>query len=386
VEIQIDHTDVFEWNYEAYQDNKRFILNQGGSRSSKSFSILQLLIVICLTEPNTSISIVRKSFPSLRSSIMRDWLEIMDKLNLYDVKCHNKTNNIYTFPNKSSIEFFSADESQKLRGRKRDILYCNEANELTIDDFTQLNIRTTKSIFIDFNPSDLEHFLYDLIKDERSILIKSTYKDNKFLSEDQIREIENLINVDYNYYKVYCLGEPPTSESRVYKHFKEFNDINIDWGNSWYGADWGYNHPTALIEITYHNNKYYIRELLFENQLTSTDIVNKFNSLDVNRTKTIYADYARPEIIEELRRSGFKVKEADKAVVKGINFVKKSEVYVEVNSKNIWREHKLYSYKVDRNNIVTEEILKINDDLMDSIRYAMMTHPIDRPKVKNIFF
>lgn len=386
MEIQIDHTDVFEWNYDAYLNKNRFILNQGGSRSSKSFSIIQLLIVICLTEPGTSVSIVRKSFPSLRSSIMRDWLEIMDKLNLYDVRKHNKTNNIYRFDNGSSIEFFSADESQKLRGRKRDILYCNEANELSIDDYTQLNIRTTKAIFVDFNPSDLEHWLYDLAKDERSILIKSTYKDNKFLSSDQIREIENLINVDYNYYKVYCLGEPPTSESRVYRHFKEFNDVDIDWTNSWYGADWGYNHPCALVEVVYLNGKYYIRELLFENQLTSTDIVNKYNDLNINKNKFIYADYARPEIIEDLRRSGYKVKEADKAVDKGLNFVKKSEVYVELNSKNIWREFKLYSYKVDRNNNVTDEILKINDDLCDAIRYAMVTHIVDRPKIRKIFF
>lgn len=386
MELEIKHTIVFSKIQNAYDKKYRFLLLQGGTRSSKTYSILQFLIFLCLTEKETKVSIVRKSFPSLRGSVLVDFLELMNLYNLYDIKNHNKTEQVYKFDNGSVIEFFSADESKKLRGRKRDILYCNEANELSFDDFTQLNLRTTGSILLDFNPSDVDHFLYDLIKDERSILIKSTYKDNKFLSSDQIREIENLINVDYNYYKVYCLGEPPTSESRVYRHFKEFNDVDIDWNNSWYGADWGYNHPCALVEVVYLNGKYYIRELLFENQLTSTDIVNKYNELNISKNKFIYADYARPEIIEDLRRSGYKVKEADKAVDKGLNFVKKSEVYVELNSKNIWREFKLYSYKVDRNNVVTDEILKINDDLCDAIRYAMVTHIVDRPKIKKIFY
>ncbi len=144
MELEIKHTNVFQRNLEAYEKGYRFLVNQGGSRSSKTFSILQLLIFICLTTPKIKVSIVRKSFPSLRGSVLKDFIEIMDGLGIYNIKYHNRTENIYSFDNKSSVEFFSIDDAKKVRGRKRDVCYCNEANELEFDDFQQLSLRTDK--------------------------------------------------------------------------------------------------------------------------------------------------------------------------------------------------------------------------------------------------
>jgi len=141
--MEINSTVIFEKNYSALQDKDvRFIINEGGSRSSKTYSLCQMIIVYSLQNRGKVTSIIRKTFPALRATVMRDFLEIMKEMDLYDVNSHNKSEHIYTFPNGSIVEFFSVDDEQKIRGRKRDLAWCNEANELFYDDFTQLNMRT----------------------------------------------------------------------------------------------------------------------------------------------------------------------------------------------------------------------------------------------------
>ena len=152
--MDIKATIVYQKNSEALSSDKRFIINQGGSRSSKTYSLCQWVIVYCLTNPKKTVSIVRKSFPSLRATVMRDFFEVLNELNIYDRNLHNKTENIYTFGNGASVEFFSCDDEQKLRGRKRDICWINEGNELLSDDFLQLNMRTSDKVIVDYNPSD----------------------------------------------------------------------------------------------------------------------------------------------------------------------------------------------------------------------------------------
>lgn len=374
MELTINHTNVFTRTLDAYNKGFRFIMEQGGSRSSKTYSIIQFLIFTCLTEPGTKVSIVRKSFPSLRGSVLRDFIEIMTDLKIYDVKNHNKTEQIYTFSNKSSIEFFSIDDPQKVRGRKRDICYCNEGNELSHDDFLQLNLRTSKTILIDFNPSDDDGWFYDLLKDDRSTLIKSTYKDNRFLPKELKREIENLINVDENYYKVYALGERPIPNTRIYTHFKQY-DGDVQFDDYIYGLDFGFSHQTAMTKIGIKGSQYYVQEIIYQSYLTSRDLIDLMISLGIEKTKYIYCDWARPEMIEDLKRAGYNVKEAIKDVKAGIMSVKMKEVFVSKSSLNIWKEYKQYSWKT-RGEVLLDEPVKLNDDLLDSIRYGI--HTMDR--------
>ena len=376
--LNIDATPVFEKNWEAFNNEKiKTIINQGGSRSSKTYSIVQILILIALTTPNTSITIVRKSFPSLRGSVMRDWKEIMFAWNIYDDNNHQKTEHIYEFDNKSSIEFISLDDSQKIRGRKRDILYCNEANEIDFESWIQLKMRTTGKVFIDYNPSEIEHWCYDLINDPESILIKSTYKDNPFLSEDQVDYIENLIKVDENYYKVYALGERITPQSLVYNHFVRYDNLPPDDEiiDKSYGLDIGHNHYTAFIEVIFAtDNRLYVRELFYENEVTTEDIVSKVANSDYDRTKMIYVDSARPDIIKSLHRKGIKSSLSDKRVKEGIDFIKSKQILININSENLWRESKMYSWKELKDGTITDEIVKKHDDALDSMRYAAFTH------------
>ena len=384
--LEIKASPVFEKNWDAINNSdKRYILNQGGSRSSKTYSIIQCLITLSISQ-KCSISIVRQSFPSLRGSAMRDFFNLLKDYNLYNEDNHQKTENYYQFPNGSIVEFFSTDSDMKIRGRKRDYLYINETNEISFEIYNQLALRTSKKILMDFNPSEPESWVYKLVDDPKSILIKSTYKDNPFLGREQIEYIENLINVDQNYYKIYCLGEPPIANSRVYTHFKQFIDYPNDIIETIYGADWGFTHPTTLIKVDItKGGRFYITELLYENKLTSTDIVSRFNNLISNRQSPIYCDYARPEIIEELKRSGFNVKEANKSVQSGIDLVKKSEIYIHHESTNALREFRLYSYKTVGEKIL-EEVVKLNDDICDSIRYAIFTHKKKQPNYDYLKF
>jgi phage terminase large subunit len=376
---------VFSWNWENLNNNNlRFIINQGGSRSSKTYSICQVVIVYCMTVPNISVSVVRKSFPSLRATVLRDFLEVMKNLNIYDKSRHNKSENVYYFENGSSVEFFSVDDEQKLRGRKRNILWANEANELDFEEFNQLNMRTTDKLLFDFNPSDNEHWLYDLMLRDNTKLIKSTYLDNPFLGEDIIKEIENLIAVDENYYKIYALGEKPTPTTRIYTHFNQYDIEPADVIDIVYGLDFGYNHPSVLIKVSITDEGYYCEEIIYKQFLTSGDIVSLFNQYGIDKQKYIYADYARPEIITDLRRAGYNIKEANKEVKAGINTVKSNKIWIHKTSTNTLKEYKMYSWKTNKDQILDEPI-KLNDDSMDALRYAIHSHQKKKFRATTIF-
>lgn len=368
--LEIKHTPVFTWNFDAINDPKiRFVINQGGSRSSKTYSLCQLMIIYCLTNPGKMVSIVRKTFPVLRGTIMRDFLEVMRDLNLYDERKHHKTEQIYHFDNGSQIEFFAADNEQKLRGRKRDILYVNEANELNFEEFTQLNMRTTDKLLFDFNPSDNFHWLYDLISRPEAILIKSTYKDNPFLGDSQIAEIENLINYDESYYKIYALGEKGTGKTTIYTHWKYFTDMP-EIKETIYGFDPGFNHPTALIEVNMLDNDAYITEKIYASGMTTADVIKEMDRLGISKKKDIVCDTARPEVIEELKRAGYSAKMAIKDVKDGIDAVKSTGLYIHKQSLNVVKEISSYKWK-SNGDVILDEPVKVYDDAMDAIRYAI---------------
>lgn len=371
MEISIEHTNVFTRNFTALEDRStRFVVNQGSTRSSKTYSLCQLMIVYCLNNPGKLVSIVRKSFPSLRSTVMRDMIDILTELKIYSEKQHNKTENIYTFLNGSRMEFFSLDDSQKVRGRKRDVLWANESNELSFEEFNQLNFRTSEKLFFDFNPSDTEHWLYELIEKENAILIHSTYKDNTFLSKDLVKEIEELIKVDQDYYNIYALGLPSKSNHIIYSHQKTY-DLGPVPQVTIYGLDFGYQHPTALIKCDFYDNEVFVSEVIYESYLTTDELVEKMNILGISKSDTIVADYARPEIIEQIRRAGYNIHNAIKNVKEGIDAVKSISISYHFESKNIAREFRNYKWKVI-NEKLQDEPVKLHDDAMDAIRYAIL--------------
>ena len=365
--MKIKSTKIFQKNWEALNSENRFVVNQGGSRSSKTYSLCQLIIVWCLQNPNKVVSIVRKTFPALRATVMRDFFEIMKDLEIYEKSNHNMSENIYKFPNGSIVEFFSVDDEQKIRGRKRDLGWCNEANELWFEDFQQLNMRTESKMIFDYNPSDSASWLYELPKDETTI-IKSTYKDNPFLPESIKRQIEDLKRTDEALYQIYALGERAISKQNIYSNWNFIKERPLRFQSFVYGLDFGYNHPTALIKVWHNEKDLYIEPIIYESYLTTSTLIQKMQDLGIDQNTDILADYSRPEIIAELQIAGFNVNNANKEVKKGIDDVKTFGIYCK-NDPNMKREYDNYKWKKVGDNIIDEPV-KMFDDAMDAIRYA----------------
>jgi phage terminase large subunit len=365
--MDIKATAIFEKNYEAILGDRRFIINEGGSRSSKTYSLCQLMIIYCLQNNNKVVSVIRKTFPALRATVLRDFIEILKEIGLYKQEMHNKSEHIYTFANGSMVEFFSVDDEQKIRGRKRDIAWCNEANELYFDDFTQLNMRTEDKLIFDYNPSDSASWLYELPAEE-SIKIKSTYKDNPFLPESIKAQIEDLARTDEALYQIYALGEKAISKSNIYSQWTFVAHRPAKFVKYVYGLDFGYNHPTALMRVYYCDNDIYIEPVIYESYLTTTMLIEKLATLNIEQTVSILADHSRPEIIQEMNIAGYDVLNANKVVKKGIDNLKTFGVFCQ-DDKAIKREYENYKWK-KIGDFITDEPVKLFDDAMDAIRYA----------------
>ena len=359
-------------SYRAYREGYRIIANQGGTRSGKTYTINQLLIALALKEKQT-ISVTSVAFPHLRRGAMRDWRAIMENSGLYDPNKHIRTEQVYNYPNGSYIEFFSSDNNLKVRGPGRDILFFNEANLTDFDTFTQLMLRTRKSIFIDFNPADEFHWIYDnILTRPDCYFIKSTYLDNPFLPREQIREIENLKNVDANFWRIYGEGERGHSEGVIYTHWHPYSgEIG---GITCFGLDFGYNNPTALVRVTENDKNLYWKEEIYQSHLTNSDLIPMIKQI-VKSHETVFCDSAEPNRIEELKRAGIKAVPANKDVKLGIDFVKSRALFIHSGSANLLKEIKSYKYmdQGKKKGNEPEIPLKLNDHGCDGGRYGSIS-------------
>jgi phage terminase large subunit len=372
-QLKIKATPVFYANKKAYEDGYPIICNEGGSRSSKSYSVVQLLIHIALSKPNTRISCVSHSLPHIKRGVYRDFKGIMEQWGIWDEKDFRYTDFIYTFKNGSYIELFGLEDPDKAKGPARDILFVNEANLISKALFDQLLIRTTGQSFLDWNPADFISWVYEVADNPMNKRIHSTYLNNiTNLSESQIRNIEQYKDLPDDFmWKVYGLGERGSAKEIIYTQWKQYDEAPD--GDVFYGLDFGYVHPAALIKVTHHEGQNYFEEIVYQSGLTLSDLSRLIKEKLPERA-TIYADAAEPKSIEELYRQGFNIKPAQKDVWAGIVKMKSYPINLHYNSKNLRREFMSYKWKKDKNDNVIEEPVKANDDLMDACRYAVFTH------------
>lgn len=358
--LVLDDVKVQRESYEAYKAGKRIIVNQGGTSSGKSYGLSKLFIALAYKE-KLQISFCSLSFPHLRKGILRDWRTIMETAELYNVNEHTRTEQTYYYPSGSYIEFFSVDDHLKVRGPRRDLLFINEANLIDFDTFTQLLLRTRIAVFIDYNPADEFHWIYDKVLTRPDCaFIKSTYKDNPFLADETIKEIENLRNVDSNFWRIYGEGERGHSEGVIYTHWQPFSELRN--AQSVFGLDFGYNNPTALIRVSENDQNLYWKEEIYQSHLTNSDLIPMIKQI-VKPHESIYCDTAEPNRIEELRRAGIKAVPANKDVKLGIDFVKSRKLYIDSGSANLLKEIKSYKYldQGKRKGNEPETPLKLND-------------------------
>jgi phage terminase large subunit len=369
--VKIQSGKLFQLNNAALSSGKRYIVNEGGSRSGKSFSIMQLLITICINSRKT-ITVVSHSLPHLKRGALRDFDNIIRLFGWYREEWHNKTDNIYHFPNGSYIEFFGLEDADKARGASRNILFINEANLISKQLFDQLDIRTTDKVILDLNPSDFDSYCYQLADGDNAVKIHSTYKDNPFLSEIQKNVIESYKDADPMLWQVFGLGLRGVSEEQIYSHWKITD--NIPEGEVVYGLDFGFRVPTALVKVTFAENCIYAEEILYKQNLTTGDLLSILPTLGINYYDEIFADAAEPKTIQEIYQSGFNIKAADKEVYAGIMKVKSMPLYIKNNSLNLLNEIKKYRWKSDGSGkVIDKQPVKLNDHILDALRYAVYT-------------
>lgn len=379
-QLQIKATPVFYANKRAMDAGFPVICNEGGSRSSKSYSIIQLLICIATTIPNVRISIVSHSLPHIKRGIYRDFTIIMDLWNLWDDNNFSFTDFIYTFPNKSYIELFGLEDESKARGPGRDILFINEANLIKKTLYDQLAMRTTGTQFLDWNPADFTSWVYAVADNPKNKTIHSTYKNNlSNLTKNQIDTIEGykLLPDDFMW-NVYGLGKRGASKELIYTHWKITDELPGK-GEIIYGLDFGYTAPCAMVKVEIWDNCIFVEEILYQSGLTITDLSILLKDLAIG-SKYIYADTAEPKSIEELKRYGFNVLPSDKDVWAGILKVKTMPLFIHKNSSHLHDEIAGYKWKIDKDGNTMEEPIKLNDHLLDAFRYAVHTH-LTTPKM-----
>ena len=368
--MRIKTNVVFEHLLES---TKKIIIEQGGTRSGKTYNILLFIIFkYCLENTGKTITICRKTFPAVRSSVMRDFLDILKAHNCYSEEAHNKSNNEYRL-NGNLVEFISLDQPQKVRGRKRNLLFINEANELDYEDWQQLIFRTEDKIILDFNPSDEYHWIYDKVipRDDADFFI-TTYLDNSFLNESIKEEIERLKETDETYWQIYGLGLKGISKATIFNYY-EFDTLPNDAEFISYGADAGYtNDPTTLVSVYKQGHNLYIKEHIYQTQMTTFDIANKWKQIGIDRD-LIYFDSAEPRLIEELRRMGFNVRPSLKgsdSVNAGIDLLKRFKIHIHRDSHNCIQEFRNYKWQEDRSGKMINKPIDKHNHTIDAVRYA----------------
>ena len=356
------------------KSDKRIIVEQGGTRSGKTYNIL-LWLIFYYTERNTdkTITICRKSFPSLRASVMRDFFDILRNHDLYREEFHNKSSHEYHL-NGNLVEFISLDQPQKIRGRKRNLLYINEANELFYEDWQQLIFRTDGRIILDYNPSESFHWIYDrVIPREDCDFYQTTYRDNPFLDEQIKQEIERLKETDEDYWRIYGLGERGMSRATIFQF--GMSEIPQEAKLISYGLDFGYtNDPSALVAVYQHGDNLYLDELLYRTGMTNRDLHHHLQSLGLDRRDEIFADSAEPKSIEELHRFGWNIKPTAKgqdSINAGIDILKRHKIFATSRSNNLIKELQNYKWTEDKNGNLLNKPIDVMNHALDASRYAV---------------
>ena len=369
--MNIQTTVVFEELIKSDENGKRVVVAQGGARSGKTFNILIWWIQKLLQEDKKTLSIVRKTLPALKNSVLKDLVQVLEMFGLYDPTKFHKQEGYYELGT-NIINWFSVDEPQKLRGSKRDYLYANEANELNIEDWNQLVFRTTDKIIVDLNPSELSCWVYDLEKRPDCYYFKTNYKDNPFIPQNIIDELESLKDKDNNLYRIYTLGERGFATTLVFNTWNTIERIPDGVKLLGYGVDFGYNDPSTVVGVYHDNDTLFFKELLYSRGLTTQDLITKMEQLTIDKTDSFWCDSSQPQTIEELKRSKFNVKPVNKkSILHGIDLIKRHKVFITSDSTNTLEEFQSYKWKINKDGHLLDTPEDKDNHSIDSIRYVL---------------
>ena len=356
---------------------KRVRIIQGGTSAAKTYGILSVLIARASAIHGLEVSVVAESIPHLRRGALKDFIKLMKWMNKWHENQFNKSLLTYQFLNGSTFEFFSADDSSKLRGARRDVLYINECNNVTFESYNELAIRTKKAIYLDFNPAN-EFWVHKELKDEQdSDFLILTYKDNEALDNSIVQQIEkNRLKAETsaywsNWWRVYGLGEIGMLEGVIFSNWKTIDILPKEANLIGIGLDFGYtNDPTAIIEIYNYNGQRIINELKYQTGMLNGDIANA-----LPKHVPVYADSSEPKSIEEIKRYGITIKGVTKgkdSINYGIDVMQRNEYLVTSNSTNLIKELRAYCWDTDKQGTRLNKPIDTNNHGIDALRYHEM--------------
>lgn len=365
---------IFERNYNSVAE---VIVNQGGTSSGKTYSILQVLCLKAIEQPDQVISVVGQDVPNLKSGALRDMQSIVASSTDIQswIKGYNASDRIFTFHNGSIIEFKSYQDSQDAKSGKRDYFFLNEANGISFEIYSELAMRTKKKVFVDYNPN-ARFWVHDkLIGKEGTELIISDHRHNPFLPDVIRKKIEALREDDEELWKVYARGMTGKIEGLIYRNWGTIGTIPTEAQLIGMGLDFGFtNDPTACVMVYRYNGELIIDEILYHKGYTNQDISQYFTQSGINKSVSIIADSAEPKSIEELRRMGWRVEGANKgkdSILNGIDILKRFRFSVTSRSSNLIKELNAYKWKEKDGNATNVPIDSFNHG-MDALRYLAL--------------
>lgn len=349
---------------------------QGGTSASKTISTLLVLIDKAQrkTEEKELTSIVSESIPHLKRGALRDFKNIMEAHRYWDDNLWNATDSIYTFETGNQIEFFSTDNGDKLRGARRDWLFMNEANNCTLDAFDQLEVRTKKGVFLDWNPTNEFWFYTDVLNKRDDVeLVILTYKDNEALSPEIVASIEQRKDRK-GWWNVYGLGQLGEVEGKIYKDWQIIDEVPHEARLERYGLDFGYSvDPTAIIAIYYYNGGYILDEIAFQKGLSNKQIADILKNQEVALT---IADSAEPKSIDEIASYGVLITGAIKgpdSVNHGIASIQAQRISMTKRSVNLIKAYRNYLWETDKQGKIIPKPDHTWSDALDAARYGLVS-------------
>ena len=351
---------------------RRIRVIQGGTSASKTFSILMYLIDKAQSRSHTSISVVSASLPHLKRGAIRDFLFIMKTTNHYSDASWNRSDFIYTFANGSFIEFFSVDTPDKARGPRRKILFINECDALAYETFSNLEVRTSDEVILDFNPV-VEFWVHKIVMQEMEHeFLKLTYKDNETLDPKIVASIESR-KKNKNWWRVYGLGEIGVLEGSIYEDWKIIPSVPDEARLVRYGLDFGYSiDPAACVAVYEHDGGFVLDEVIYETKLKNPAIASRI--LEQPEQALVIGDSAEPKSIDEIEDEGVDIvgsmKGAD-SIRFGINTVQDQKISVTQGSVNVIREYRGYKWRTNKDGEPMNKPEEGFDHAMDAIRYAI---------------
>ena len=368
---------IFEKNYSS---QSRIVINQGGTSSGKTYSILQCLFLKCIEmQPewnNKVVTIVGQDIPNLKSGALRDAQNILNSSPQLQrwVQSYNSTERIYTFINGATMEFKSFDDGQDAKSGKRMYSFFNEANGIDKSIFDEIYIRTEKQTFIDYNPNARFWVHDELIGLPISELIISDHRHNPFLPESIREKIEDLKNRDMELWRVYARGMTGKIEGLVFRNWVVVDTIPAHCDLIAWGMDWGWNpDPTTIVGVYKGDGELWVDQLLYTNEKLNTEIIEFLHDIGFDKSNQIIADSSENKSIEEFRRAGFRMMPVSKpngSIQYGIDVMKRYKINITQRSKNLIDEFN--NYKWDERMDNKKPVDKFNHGI-DAIRYVAMT-------------